>query len=70
MARASVGGRLFSTVVSLLFLPTIYVWLDSMRSWPQHIARWIGWAFRYLAKGLAWPLRKWLGKTAATQAST
>jgi hydrophobic/amphiphilic exporter-1 (mainly G- bacteria), HAE1 family len=33
MARAIVGGLLFSTVVSLLFLPTIYATLDDMRMW-------------------------------------
>ena len=41
MARAIVGGLLFSTVVSLLFLPTIYAMLDDMRigtsSWVRRI---------------------------------
>ena len=32
MARAIAGGLAFSTVVSLLFLPTIYAMLDDMRS--------------------------------------
>ncbi|GIX36529.1 MAG: transporter [Lysobacteraceae bacterium] len=32
MARAIVGGLLFSTVVSLLFLPTIYALLDDLRA--------------------------------------
>ena len=32
MARAIAGGLAFSTVVSLLFLPTIYAVLDDMRS--------------------------------------
>ncbi|MCE3002565.1 MAG: efflux RND transporter permease subunit [Xanthomonadaceae bacterium] len=32
MARAIVGGLVFSTVVSLLFLPTIYALLDDMRT--------------------------------------
>jgi HAE1 family hydrophobic/amphiphilic exporter-1 len=58
MARAIVGGLLFSTVVSLLFLPTIYTWLDAMRSWPQHMGRWIGAGFRYTGKALLWPIRK------------
>jgi HAE1 family hydrophobic/amphiphilic exporter-1 len=31
MARAIVGGLVFSTVVSLLFLPTIYAMLDDLR---------------------------------------
>ncbi len=33
MARAIAGGLAFSTVVSLLFLPTIYATLDDIRSW-------------------------------------
>lgn len=61
MARAIVGGLLFSTVVSLVFLPTIYTWLDAMRSWPQHMARWIGVAMNYLGKWLFWPWRKIYG---------
>jgi HAE1 family hydrophobic/amphiphilic exporter-1 len=32
MARAIVGGLVFSTVVSLLFLPTIYALLDDLRT--------------------------------------
>lgn len=32
MARAIVGGLVFSTVVSLLFLPTIYAILDDLRT--------------------------------------
>jgi HAE1 family hydrophobic/amphiphilic exporter-1 len=32
MARAIVGGLVFSTVVSLLFLPTIYAMLDDLRT--------------------------------------
>jgi hydrophobic/amphiphilic exporter-1 (mainly G- bacteria), HAE1 family len=40
MARAIVGGLLFSTVVSLLFLPTIYATLDDMRMWfGKHFKR-------------------------------
>jgi HAE1 family hydrophobic/amphiphilic exporter-1 len=31
MARAVAGGLAFSTVVSLLFLPTIYAMLDDLR---------------------------------------
>jgi HAE1 family hydrophobic/amphiphilic exporter-1 len=58
MARAIVGGLLFSTIVSLVFLPTIYVWLDAMRAWPQVFARWMGVASRYVGKALASPLRK------------
>src|SRR4249919_1340174 len=33
MARAIVGGLAFSTVVSLLFLPTVYAWFDDIRNW-------------------------------------
>jgi len=32
MARAIAGGLAFSTVVSLLFLPTIYAILDDLRN--------------------------------------
>jgi HAE1 family hydrophobic/amphiphilic exporter-1 len=32
MARAIAGGLAFSTVVSLLFLPTIYAILDDLRT--------------------------------------
>jgi len=42
MARAIVGGLLFSTVVSLVFLPTVYTGLDVMRAWPSAVARWMG----------------------------
>lgn len=33
MARAIIGGLLFSTVVSLLVLPSLYIWLDDLRRW-------------------------------------
>jgi len=39
MARAIVGGLLFSTFVSLVLLPTIYTWLDIIRHWPAAIWR-------------------------------
>lgn len=39
MARAIVGGLAFSTVVTLLFLPTIYLLLDDLRSWAKDIVR-------------------------------
>lgn len=39
MARAIVGGLAFSTVVTLLVLPTIYVMLDDLRSWSSRIIR-------------------------------
>ena len=39
MARAIAGGLLFSTVVSLLFLPTIYAVMDDLRAWTSMILR-------------------------------
>ena len=39
MARAIVGGLTFSTVVTLLVLPTIYVLLDDLRIWARNIIR-------------------------------
>ena len=42
MARAIVGGLLFSTFVSLVLLPTIYTWLDVIRHWPGKLFRWLG----------------------------
>ena len=39
MARAVAGGLAFSTVVSLLFLPTIYAMLDDLRSGTSRIVR-------------------------------
>jgi HAE1 family hydrophobic/amphiphilic exporter-1 len=35
MARAVIGGLAFSTVVSLLILPTIYVGLDNLSDWGR-----------------------------------
>ncbi|GAB4185523.1 MAG: efflux RND transporter permease subunit [Wenzhouxiangellaceae bacterium] len=48
MARAIVGGLLFSTVVSLVFLPTIYNWLDYLRRVPGRLFRWAGERFARL----------------------
>jgi HAE1 family hydrophobic/amphiphilic exporter-1 len=42
MARAIVGGLLFSTFVSLVLLPTIYSWLDVIRHWPKKLFSWLG----------------------------
>jgi len=39
MARAIVGGLLFSTFVSLVLLPTLYTWLDIIRHWPAALGR-------------------------------
>ncbi len=37
MARAIVGGLAFSTFVTLVILPTIYVLLDDLRNWARRI---------------------------------
>lgn len=37
MARAIVGGLTFSTVVTLVILPTIYIILDDLREWSRRI---------------------------------
>jgi HAE1 family hydrophobic/amphiphilic exporter-1 len=42
MARAIVGGLLFSTVISLIFLPTIYLWMDALSRWPGRLLRFTG----------------------------
>lgn len=39
MARAIVGGLTFSTIVTLLVLPSIYVILDDIRIWGSRILR-------------------------------
>jgi hydrophobic/amphiphilic exporter-1 (mainly G- bacteria), HAE1 family len=39
MARAIAGGLTFSTIVSLLFLPTIYAILDDLRTWAVAVIR-------------------------------
>ena len=39
MARAIVGGLTFSTIVTLFFLPTIYILLDNMRIWSRSIIK-------------------------------
>jgi HAE1 family hydrophobic/amphiphilic exporter-1 len=38
MARAFVGGLVFSTVVTLLVLPTIYVLMDDLRNWARGLS--------------------------------
>ena len=58
MARAIVGGLLFSTFVSLLFLPTIYMWLDVVRHWPRKFFSWFGRMLRHVGRWLSWPVRK------------
>jgi len=37
MARAIVGGLIFSTVVTLIVLPTIYVFLDDLKNWSRMV---------------------------------
>jgi len=37
MARAIVGGLLFSTFVTLILLPTIYTLLDELKIWAARI---------------------------------
>ena len=39
MARAIVGGLLFSTLVSMIILPTFYLWLDDLKNWSTRIVR-------------------------------
>lgn len=39
MARAIVGGLIFSTVITLLVLPVIYSLLDDMRLWMRNVIR-------------------------------
>ena len=39
MARAIVGGLAFSTIITLLILPTIYCILDDLRNWTRRIIR-------------------------------
>ncbi len=50
MARAIVGGLLFSTFVSLVLLPTIYTWLDVIKHWPRRFFSWLGRRLRALIR--------------------
>jgi hydrophobic/amphiphilic exporter-1 (mainly G- bacteria), HAE1 family len=36
MARAIIGGLLFSTITTLLLLPTIYIGLDNLKNWWEN----------------------------------
>ncbi len=58
MARAIVGGLLFSTLVSLVFLPTIYTWLDAMRAWPAAVVHSLARFGRSSGHWLLRPLRR------------
>jgi HAE1 family hydrophobic/amphiphilic exporter-1 len=51
MARAIVGGLLFSTFVSLILLPTIYTWLDIIRHWPAALGRFLLRLLRAVGRG-------------------
>jgi HAE1 family hydrophobic/amphiphilic exporter-1 len=55
MARAIVGGLLFSTFVSLVLLPTIYTWLDIIRHWPAALWRAFKRMFGFLGRRLPRP---------------
>ncbi len=37
MARAIIGGLAFSTVTSLLVVPTVYVWFDDLARWWRKV---------------------------------
>ena len=37
MARAIIGGLAFSTITSLLVVPTVYVWFDSLARWWRKV---------------------------------
>jgi HAE1 family hydrophobic/amphiphilic exporter-1 len=39
MARAIAGGLFFSTLVTVLALPTIYALLDDSRLWVRRVVR-------------------------------
>ena len=39
MARAIVGGLIFSTVITVLILPNIYVMLDDAKRWTSRVSR-------------------------------
>ena len=39
MARAIVGGLMFSTIVTLMALPVIYSLLDDARAWIRNVGR-------------------------------
>ena len=59
MARAIAGGLAFSTVVSLLFLPTIYALLDDLRTGSGKLARKAAapGSLRQATAGWRWPRR-------------
>ena len=39
MARAIIGGLAFSTVVSLLVVPALYAYFDTLATWGRNVMR-------------------------------
>ena len=39
MARAIIGGLAFSTVVSLLVVPALYIYFDNLAAWGRKVMR-------------------------------
>ncbi len=39
MARAIIGGLAFSTIVSLLVVPALYVYFDNLAAWGRKVMR-------------------------------
>jgi len=39
MARAIVGGLTFSTLITMIVLPTVYILLDDLKKWSSYILR-------------------------------
>jgi HAE1 family hydrophobic/amphiphilic exporter-1 len=45
MARAIIGGLAFSTVVSLLVVPALYIYFDNLSGWARKVKRLAGRGF-------------------------
>ena len=45
MARAIIGGLAFSTVVSLLVVPALYIYFDNLSGWTRKVKRLAGRGF-------------------------
>jgi HAE1 family hydrophobic/amphiphilic exporter-1 len=39
MARAIVGGLAFSTVITLIILPAVYLFFDDLRTWGREMVQ-------------------------------
>ena len=39
MARAIIGGLAFSTLVSLLVVPALYIYFDNLSAWGRKVMR-------------------------------